>query len=88
MKQTTWKYGLVLGLMLAGSSSWAATTSCDAIMDKINAKLDRKGVHDYSLKVVPHTTETKLRVVGTCEGGKKKVIYHKEKASKKDAAGE
>ena len=85
MKQTIWKHGLVIGLMLAGSNSGAATTSCDAIMDKINAKLEHKGVHDYGLKVVSKDTETKLRVVGTCEGGKKKVIYHKEKAGKKTA---
>jgi hypothetical protein len=52
-------------------------------MDKINAKLEGKGVSDYALKVVPKDTETKLRVVGVCEGGSKKIIYQKQKAKKK-----
>jgi len=37
----------------------------------------------YALKVVPKDTETKLRVVGVCEGGSKKIIYQKQKAKKK-----
>jgi hypothetical protein len=53
---------------------------CEAIMDKINAKLEGK-VSDYALKVVPKDTETKLRVVGVCEGGSKKIIYQKQKAA-------
>ena len=67
------------------SSAWSAVTSCQEIMDKVNAKLEHKGVQDYSLKVVGKDKETSLRVVGTCEGGKKKVIYQKQKQHKKAA---
>jgi len=76
---------LVLSLMLKSASGWAAITSCDAIMEKINTKLEHKDVSDYSLKVVSKDTETSLRVVGICEGGSKKIIYKKaHQANKKD----
>lgn len=73
---------LVTISLLGSASSWAAVTPCDAIVEKVHAKLERKGVNDYTLKIVPKETETKLRVVGVCEGGKKKIIYHKQKGKK------
>ncbi|MBC3877415.1 DUF1161 domain-containing protein [Undibacterium sp. FT79W] len=83
MRNPIFTKSLVSGLLLCSASSWAAVTPCEAIMDKINAKLEGKGVSDYALKVVPKDTETKLRVVGVCEGGSKKIIYQKQKAKKK-----
>ncbi|MFZ6850155.1 DUF1161 domain-containing protein [Undibacterium sp. RuRC25W] len=66
-----------LSLMLSATSGWAAVTSCDNIMNKINTKLEHKEVTDYSLNVVSKDTKSSLRVVGVCEGGSKKVIYKK-----------
>ena len=78
---------LVVSLMLSTTSGWAAITSCDKIIDKINTKLEHKEVTGYSLTIVSKDTETKSRVVGVCEGGSKKIIYKKKRhASKKDDA--
>ncbi|MFZ6753929.1 DUF1161 domain-containing protein [Undibacterium sp. Dicai25W] len=77
---------LLLSLMLSSTPVLAAVTSCDAIMDKINTKLEHKNVNDYSLKVISKDTETSLRVVGVCEGGSKKIIYKKHKAKKSEKA--
>ncbi|MDP1976090.1 DUF1161 domain-containing protein [Undibacterium sp.] len=75
--------GLVISFLLSSAPAWAEITSCETIKDKVAAKLERKGVNNYSLQVVSKDTETKYRVVGSCEGGKKKIIYKKEKASSK-----
>lgn len=75
--------GLVISLLLSSAPAWAEITSCETIKDKVAAKLERKGVNNYSLQVVSSDTETKHRVVGSCEGGRKKIIYKKEKASGK-----
>lgn len=75
--------GLVMSLLLSTAPAWAEITSCETIKDKVAAKLERKGVNNYTLEVVSKDTETKFRVVGSCEGGKKKIIYKKTKDSKK-----
>lgn len=84
MKQTMIKTGLLLGMLLSFAPAHAAKLACDAIIEKINTKLDGKGVHDYTLKVISKNTETKYRVVGVCEGGSQKVIYIRKKSAKKN----
>lgn len=69
------KYFLASSLILISATSWAAVTSCDEIKSKIETKLEGKGVKNYTLQAVPKDTETKDRVVGSCEGGSKKIIY-------------
>jgi hypothetical protein len=69
------KYIFASGLILASATSLAAVTSCEEISGKIEAKLQGKGVKNYTLQVVGKDTETKNRVVGSCEGGSKKIIY-------------
>jgi hypothetical protein len=78
------KYMLAGGLVLMSGASWAAMTSCDEIKSKIETKLAGKGVKNYTLQVVAKDVETKDRVVGSCEGGSKKIIYTRAgKAEKK-----
>ena len=52
-----------------------ARETCEDVKAKIIAKLETKGVKKYSLEVVPKDQATDLRVVGTCDGGTKKIIY-------------
>ena len=57
---------------------WApgfAATPCEEVVKKIEEKLEKKGVKDYTLTVIPADEATELRVVGTCEAGKKKIVY-------------
>ncbi|MES2049473.1 MAG: DUF1161 domain-containing protein [Pseudomonadota bacterium] len=76
---------LASGLILLSATSWAAVTSCDAIKSKIETKLEGKGVKHYALQMVAKDTETKDRVVGTCEGGSKKIIYTRAGKNEKKA---
>lgn len=63
------------------TTAWAGGLSCETLKEKIAKKVDGKGVKNYQLTIVDKETETKNRVVGTCEGGTKKIIYEKVKAN-------
>ena len=68
-----------LALLVCGTAgSASAKVSCEAVKAKIEATLDAKGVKKYSLEVVPKDQATDLRVVGTCDGDTKKIIYKRE----------
>jgi len=51
--------------------------ACEDLKSEIAAKLDAKGVKSYSLEIVPKDQESEGKVVGTCEGGSKKIVYKK-----------
>jgi hypothetical protein len=42
---------------------------------EIAAKLDAKGVKNYTLEIVPAEKVKDERVVGTCEVGSKRIVY-------------
>ena len=51
---------------------------CEELKAEIVQKLDAKGVKGYSLEIVAKDAEvTDGKVVGTCGGGTKKIIYRK-----------
>ncbi len=64
--------------MLACPAS--AKTSCEEVTAQIEAKIKAKGVEDFTLTVVSKDEKTDLRVVGTCDGGTKKIIYKRGKS--------
>jgi hypothetical protein len=57
------------------SSPTFAKTSCEDVKAQIEAKIQGKGVKTFTLTIVPKDEKTDLRVVGTCDGGAKKIIY-------------
>ena len=59
---------------------------CEELKTEIAAKLDAKGVKSYSLDIVAKDQDTEGKVVGTCEGGTKKILYSKKAAAAPDAA--
>ena len=65
-------------LALAGSSAFAAGKSCDELKTEIAAKLDAKKVTGYTLDIVAADKTGDAKVVGTCEGGAKKITYAKK----------
>jgi hypothetical protein len=64
----------VLGLCLAAAPVFAAK-DCEELKAEIAAKLDAKGVVNYTLEIVPTEAVTDEKVVGSCEGGTKKITY-------------
>ncbi|MGN6529106.1 MAG: DUF1161 domain-containing protein [Burkholderiaceae bacterium] len=64
-------------LALAAGSAFAAK-SCDELKTEISAKLDAKKVSGYTLDIVEADKAGDAKVVGSCEGGKKKITYSKK----------
>ena len=56
----------------------SAKVSCDDVKTSIEAKLASKDVKKFTLEVVPKDQATDLRVVGTCDGGAKKITYKRD----------
>lgn len=61
-------------LMLALPAAWAGK-SCDELKTEVAGKLDAKGVKSYTLDVVAAADIKEQKVVGSCEGGTKKLVY-------------
>lgn len=69
---------LVAAALLAGAGSASAAKSCDELKGEIAAKLDAKGVSGYRLEIVDAGKAGDAKVVGSCEGGAKKITYSKQ----------
>ena len=66
------------GLSLAGASAFAAGKPCEELKSEIAAKLDAKSVTGYTLDIVDADKAGDAKVVGSCEGGAKKITYAKK----------
>jgi hypothetical protein len=53
---------------------------CEELKDEITKKLDAKGVKGYTLEIVAKDKDAEGKIVGTCDGGTKKIIYTKTSA--------
>jgi hypothetical protein len=69
---------LAAALALAASSTFAAGKPCEELKTEIAAKLDAKKVTGYTLDIVDAEKAGDAKVVGTCEGGAKKITYAKK----------
>jgi hypothetical protein len=69
-----------------------AGKSCDDLKAEIAKKIEANGVKTYTLDVVPADkadSMTDAKVVGTCGGGSKKIVYSRKASSdQKPAADE
>jgi hypothetical protein len=65
-----------------------AAKPCEDLKTEIAAKLDAKGVKWYTLDIVAKEKDAEGKVVGTCEGGAKKIVYSKASASPQTPAPE
>jgi hypothetical protein len=68
---------IATALLLAATPAFAAK-SCDELVSEIAAKLEANQVKKYSLEIVPAGQEVPGKVVGTCDGGAKKIVYSKD----------
>lgn len=53
----------------------ASATPCEAVKSQIEAKVKGHGVKAYTLDVIDAAGVKDQKVVGSCEGGKKKIVY-------------
>lgn len=64
--------------------AWAAKP-CDELKAELTAKIESHGAKNFTLEVVAPDQTGDKRVVGSCEGGTKKIIYSRKAAEKKPA---
>ena len=57
-----------------------AAKPCEELKDEITKKLDAKGAKGYTLEIVAKDQDAEGKVVGTCDGGTKKIVYTKPSA--------
>jgi Protein of unknown function (DUF1161) len=55
--------------------------SCDELKDEITKKLDAKGVKGYTLEIVAKDKDAEGKIVGTCDGDTKKIMYKRTSAA-------
>jgi hypothetical protein len=69
---------LVLGL---STTAWAQKKDCNELKSEIEAKLKKNGVDKFTLDIVDADKQGEGKgkadgkVVGTCDGGTKKIVY-------------
>ena len=65
----------VLAAFALSSPAFAQKKSCDDLKGEIEAKIKKNGVDKFSLDVVEADKQADGKIVGTCEGGTKKIVY-------------
>lgn len=70
--------GIVAGLvvlLMASGTAWAQRKDCNELKGEIDAKIRKNGVEKFSLEIVDKDAQADGKVVGTCDGGTKKIVY-------------
>lgn len=64
-------------LLLSMSAVAEGPKPCEELKAEIVKKLEANNVTSYSLEIVPKEQEAEGKIVGTCDGGTKKIVYQK-----------
>jgi hypothetical protein len=67
---------VVVGMGFSGSAL-AQKKDCGELKAEIEGKIKKNGVDKFSLDVVEADKQAEGKVVGTCDGGTKKIVYKK-----------
>jgi hypothetical protein len=68
----------VIPLLFAVIPIAALAKDCNEVKAEIDAKIKAKGVPSYFLEIVDASSEGQGKVVGTCGGGTKNIVYRKD----------
>lgn len=71
-----WSMAVLLGLL--SGAALAAPKPCEELKQEIEVKIQAAGVASYTLEIVDNDeVHDQNMVVGSCDGGSKKIIYQK-----------
>jgi len=71
----------VATLLFASALAWAdGPKPCEVLKSEIQKKLDANNAKGYTLEIVAKDKDADGKVVGSCEGGTKKIMYRKASA--------
>ena len=65
----------VVALLLVAAPAMAQRKDCEELKTEIEAKIKANGVKDFTLEIVAAEDKKEGNVVGTCDGGTKKILY-------------
>ena len=68
---------VVVGMAISGSAL-AQRKDCGELKGEIEAKIKKNGVEKFTLEVVEADKQAEGKVVGTCDGGSKKIVYKRD----------
>ena len=60
--------------------AFADIKPCEELKAEIESKLKAKGVEGYTLEIIPTNEVKDQKIIGSCEGGAKKISYSRKKA--------
>jgi hypothetical protein len=60
------------------ASAFAEIKSCEELKSEIEAKLKAKGVEGYTLEILAADQVKDQKIIGSCEGGTKKISYSRK----------
>jgi hypothetical protein len=67
---------VVVGMAVSGPAL-AQRKDCGELKGEIEAKIKKNGVDKFSLDVLEKDAQADGKVVGTCDGGAKKIVYRR-----------
>lgn len=68
---------LLMALLLPCNEAAAARKDCNELREEIAAKIEARGVSSYSLQIVPPDSAAAGKVVGSCDGGSRRIVYQR-----------
>ncbi len=71
------------GLVISFPAFAQSAKPCEELKSDIAKKLEANQVKSYTLEIIPKDQAADGKVVGSCDGGTKKIVYRKEGASPK-----
>jgi hypothetical protein len=77
---------VMVPLALASSLAMAQVKPCEELKSEIEAKIKNNGVTVFTLTIVDKDAPEDGKVVGTCEGSTKKIVYKRGASAAADAA--
>jgi hypothetical protein len=72
---------VVLGAFFISRAAFPQIKPCEELKSEIAAKIEANGAKNYQLEIVPAADVKEQTVVGSCEGGSKKITYQKTDGS-------
>ena len=65
----------VVVLLLVAAPAMAQRKDCEELKTEIEGKIKANGVKEFTLQIVANEDAKDGTVVGSCDGGTKKIIY-------------
>ena len=66
---------MLAALVLAVNPALAQKKDCSELKSEIEAKIKKNGVKEFTLEIVANDAAKDGKVVGSCDGGTKKIVF-------------